>query len=802
MLELIIAVFPGIAALFLYKLSHRTFTLKKAAACVLFYSAVVNLCVFAGLKCIGMHHFNLFEMSVHFKIKWIILEAALTVWLAWVIRNIRKTDLSVLKQIFRRIFPAALFFIVTCAVYTPSSLFLGNIKEFSLPYIAIVPVILCMALLLFAVIYFIALWLIREKTLPFYIAFLFSITLAAYVQSNFLNASLPILDGALIQWQNYRTENLISVLVWILCIIVIFTAVCFKKEAAEKLMKYASLFFSAVQLVSLAALIVLNPLDTDTSYGFSKEAEFTVGSEENIIVFVIDTLQENVMEEYLASDAYQEDGLLNGFILFDNTVSGGASTKYGMSLLLTGMECDPAQKDYLKEAWDETTLYHDLHENGYDVRLYSVPNEFPGFHDEYFDNYKLIGNKQIEDYVGFGKNLYQLTGCLLMPQFIKDSFWLSTDTLLYHIKSTGYESDDIYFHNDFAAVGETLQTDYKKALRIYHMHGVHPTYNMTEDFVRVWDNGVTEQVVLRGDMRIIYAYINAMKEAGIFDTSTIIITGDHGRHSDGNPESNPAFLIKFPGQGDPHKLIRNSAPIHFRNVHATIAEAFLEDYSAYGPSVFDINQESDVERLHTINETITKQRLQLKSYDDSLTEARLIIIGEASNLEYRLWNPYEINRIDYQIGDIIDFTSDNSYADQLSYRLYKENNSAAASNELSICFQLRNWENQDLALHFVYSKIYNESQKVRVYAGGSKADQIILSPPHSDSAKNEIVVKIPKDCIKNDCLLLRLVFPNAVTPNQLDRTNPDTRILSVAFDAMWLETNPPLQAKVICSQPQ
>lgn len=784
MLELIIAVFPGILAFLIYKLSHRKFTLKKISACVLFYCVIVNLCIFVGLKCIGMQRFNLFEMSARFKIKWIILEAVLSALIAWMIKNIRSTDPGVLKQIVRRLFPVTLFFIVTCAIFTPSSLFLGNIKDFSLHYITIVPIILCMSFLLFTAIYMTALCLIREKTLPFFAALIFGITAAAYIQSNFLNAALPILDGALIQWKNYRMENVISALVWIICIVIVFTAVCLRKDAAEKFMKNASLFFSAVQLASLAALIFMNPLDETASCGFSKEAEFTVGSQQNIIVFVVDTLQEDVMEEYLASDAYKEDGSLDGFILFDNAVSGGASTKYGMSLLLTGMECDPAQNDYLQDAWDETTLYHDLHQNGYDVRLYSEPKEFPGFHDDYFDNYEFIGDKWLEDYFGFGKDLYQLVSCLLMPQFMKESLWLSADTLLYHIKSSGYESNDIYLHNDFSATGETLRTDYQKALRIYHMHGVHPTYNMTEDFVRVWDNGVSEQVVLRGDMRIIYAYINAMKKAGIYDTSVIIITGDHGRHSDGNPESNPAVLIKFPEQGDPHTLVRNSAPIHFRNLHATIAAAFLEDYSAYGPSVFDITQESDVERLHTINETITKQRLQLENYDEAIPEARLIVMGEASNLEYRLWNPYEINRVEYQIGDLIDFTSGNSYADQINYRLYRENGAATASNELSVCFQLKDWKKEDLEFHFVYSGIYNDLQKVRIYAGGSKVEYITLPPPHSD---NEISVKISKDCIKNDCLLLRLVFPNAVTPNQLNRSNPDTRILSVIFDSMWLE---------------
>lgn len=783
MLELVIVVLPGILAFLLYRFSHQELRWKKLVPAILFYTAVVNLCILAGLKFIGMQDFNLFEMSARFKIKWIALEIVLSAWITWVIRNIRKTDPAVLKQIMKRLFPATLFFIATYAIFTPSSLFLGNIREFSLRYIKIVPVLLCMSLFLFISIYFIALWLVREKALPFYVALIFSITVGAYIQSNFLNSKLPILDGALILWDEYRTENIVSTLVWILCFVLIFAAVYFGKEKAEKAVKYVSYFFSAVQMVSLVVLIIMNPLDDEASYGFSKEGEFTVGSEENIVIFIIDTLQEDVFEEYLASDAYKEDGVLDDFTLFDNAVSGGAPTAVAMPLFLTGSEYDPSRPfgDYLTDAWNETPLYHDLHQNGYDVRLYSTPVDIFNFPEGTFDNYAVIGDSWIENYRGFGSSLYQLVNYLLMPQFLKESFWLSTETLLYHINNTDYKLNDVYFHNDFVDAGETLQSDYEKAFRLYHLNGLHPPYSMTEDFERVWSFGVAEQTVLRGDMRIIYAYVNEMKRLGVYDKSTIIIAGDHGRHSHDNPETNPAVLIKLPMET--HELEHNSAPIHFRNIGATIAGTVLDDYSAYGPSVYDITDASDVERMQTIDDSIM-QRIKLENYDESLTCGRIIVYGDADAWDYQLWNPYEINRIDYSMGDIIDFTTGNSYADQISYRLYKENGGATASNELSICFHLEDYDKEDLELHFVYSDLYNDSQKIQVYAGGDKVENLICT---RNEIGKEMVTVIPKDSIRDDLLTLRMVFPNAVTPNQLDRSNPDMRVLSVVFDSMWLE---------------
>ncbi|MCM1251625.1 MAG: sulfatase-like hydrolase/transferase [Clostridium sp.] len=782
MLEFIIIILPIIIAFLIYRKCYDKIYLKKITVCILFYLLIPNLLILIGLKCIGMQSFSLFEMSARFKIKWIALELALSILITWIAGNIRRLHPATVKQTALRVFPAALFLIVTYAIYTPSSLFLGNIDEFSLHYKDIIPTLLFMTLFLFAAIYFIAFCLLRKKALPFYIAFIFGIALSTYLQGNFLNPKLPILDGALIDWSGYRTERIISTLLWVLCIVGILALTYWKTEKTEKCVKYISSFISAVQLVSLVVLIITNPLKDTSSYGFSKEGEFSIGTDENIIIFIVDTLQASTMKEYLASEAYGRDGTLDDFTFFDNTVAGGAPTAVALPLFLTGMEYDPTQSytDYKTEAWTETSLYDDLRQNGYDIRLYSEITAISNFPDTLFDNYIAIGDSWIDDYSAFSQSLYQLVNYLLMPQLLKERFWISTDTLLYTIQNVDYKIDDVYFHNDFLAADESLQTDYQKAFRLYHFNGVHPPYSMTEYFDRVWDFGVGEQKVLQGDMKIIYAYIEEMKRNGVYDASTIIIAGDHGQHTNDNPESNPALLIKLPQET--HELAYNSAPAHFRYITATIAATVLDDYSVYGPAIYDITDDSDTERLHTIDDSIM-ERIKLKNYDESSEYIRLIISGDADALEYTVWNPHEINRIDYAIGDMIDFTADNEYADEINYRLYKENGAATASNELSVCFALTDYKKGDISLHFTYSNLYNDSQKIRLYANGNKVENIVCT---RDDMGKEMTVVIPKEDITDNELIIRMVFPNAVTPNQLDRSNPDMRILSVAFDSMWL----------------
>ena len=787
MLELIIAVLPGILAFEACRCIHRkqpAFHQKKILLYILFYTVTTNLCILIGLKLIGMQKFNLFEMSTRFKVKWILLELALSFLITVIIFNIRNLSLSSCKSIFQRLFPSMLFFIITYVIFTPSSLFLKNINEFMLSYSNIAAILLSVSLILVIGQYVFSLCILNEKILHIFIAFLFSVTLCFYVQGNFLNPDLPTLDGTQIDWSSYNKVAITNAFFWLVCIILCLALSCLQKKRTEKVIKYISYFLSAVQAVSLIFLLLTIKPDNSENYGFSKEGEFSIGTQENVIIFIIDTLQASALEDYLTSDAYT-DASLDDFTFFDNTVAGGAPTHFALPILLTGIEYDPTQtfESYLQDICEETELYNDFHNNGYDIRFYSTTAPVLFFSESVADNYIITEKQWIENYPDFSFQLYKLTNFYLMPQFLKPYFWIADSELKDNIASSdsSYICDDVTFYKDLQSNGQ-LQTDYEKAFRFYHFFGVHRPFYINE-YAKLpgKEEEVSEQQALQGEMKIIYEYIEQLKQTDTYDQSTIIIMGDHGRHEKNNIEDNPAVLIKLPNES--HPLAHNSAPVCFRNLTALIAGCIMEDYSCYGPSVYDISEESDVERLHTVDGSIRKRTAIEDSYDDSLYGLRLITYGRSGNGEYKVWNPYEINRIDYPIGEVIDFATDNEYAKQITYRLYKENDAATASNELTICFALENYEKKDLTFHFIYSDLYNDSQKIRFYANGNKIENVICT---QDDIRKEMTVIIPKENITNNELILRMVFPGAVTPNQLDRSNPDMRVLSVAFDSMWL----------------
>ncbi len=794
MLVILIAVFPAIFTILAYRyFYHKESRLKdhwkELAILIVLYSIVANLLIVTGLHWIGLQSFNLFEMGVSFKLKWLGLQFGFGVIFMVIYHNIKCIYIEKLSlwRHFKKVLPAILFLDVTYAVFTPSSLFLSNIEEFSIAYFKIIPVLLVVMLILTLAAWLVALCFTNEKNAFFSSAIIFSVGFALYIQGNFLNPDFPALDGTELIWSNYATEEKISTVFWCVSIAAAFLAAWRWKDKTAKVVTYASGFLCLVQMLSLIVLVFTNPLGKTVDYGMSKEGQFSLGSKENIVIFVVDTLQADTLNQYVNSEAYIEGGL-DDFTFFDEAVGGGAPTRIAIPLLLTGYEYEPRQSidEYSEEAWQETPLYDDLHAKGWDVRLYTSMRATAGCSEKNIDNYEMTGAHWVGNYPKFGIQLYKLVNFYLFPQSFKEYFWLATDAISDEIASSnvGYSLDDLRFHQDLEAV-DALETGYEKAFRLYHFRGVHKPCYITANLERVKDADLSEQETLQGIMKIIFSYMEKMKEAGVYDNSMIIILGDHGRHEDGNLENNPAVLIKRPGES--HELEHNMAPIHFRNVFATMAANIMTDYSKYGPCVYDLDENTDVERCHTIDKSILNRNVFQEPNDDSLLYTRLMISGKAGEIEYHIFDPFSVNRILYHMGDKIDFEAGNAYAKELNYRLYQEDSVAIASNELSICFDLSESggkkSKKDFVFHFIYSDVYNDSQLMRVYANGKKIEYVTCTQEESGTEKT---VTIPAKNLKNDKLVIRMVFPGAALVEQTDSENSGSRILSMAFQSMWL----------------
>lgn len=132
----------------------------------------------------------------------------------------------------------------------------------------------------------------------------------------------------------------------------------------------------------------------------TKNDEFALSSQGNVVVFIVDTLDNDDAQKYVIN-RYSEE--LKDFTYFDNMIGGGAPTALGVPLMLTGYQYDTTQSlaDYRKKAYEEGTLIQDMSDNGYDVKLYTSSEYLNGVNQEAVSNTAGGQKYRISDKVQF-----------------------------------------------------------------------------------------------------------------------------------------------------------------------------------------------------------------------------------------------------------------------------------------------------------------------------------------------------------------------------------------------------------------
>ena len=498
------------------------------------------------------------------------------------------------------IYPQLIFLIVTFCIFMPSSLFLGNIDQFAVGFAALIPLLMAASLITAAVVILIGL-IVPKKICNIYAAVIFGGALAAYVQGNFLNPDFGVLNGRQIQWSQFKVNGIISTVVWIVLIVVPPVIVCFKKDIMTNIIKWGSLFLSSIQVVTLVVLIVSSKRSVDYSYVVTKNDEFALSSQGNVVVFIVDTLDNEDAQNYVI-DRYCEE--LKDFTYFDNMIGGGAPTALGVPLMLTGYQYDTTHSlaDYRKKAYEEGTLIQDMSDNGYDVKLYTSSEYLNGVNQEAVANTAGGQKYRISDKVQFFKNIYKMSAFYAFPQIIKQYFWFYGDDFAAcqapeNNNIIQYELDDSQLYADFKNNGGITVDAGNKTFTLYHMVGAHAPYEMNEQCVDVGETETSLDKQIQG----VFRYIN----------------------------ERPAVFVKM---ADTHNDVMqvNSDSVTFKNLYATYGEAALGQKSNYGNTLFDMAGVSQ-SRYHVAPWDVSKGMYPADEYLKNRDYSVFRIEGDAVN---------------------------------------------------------------------------------------------------------------------------------------------------------------------------
>ncbi|MDR3137179.1 MAG: sulfatase-like hydrolase/transferase [Coriobacteriales bacterium] len=503
---------------------------------------------------------------------------------------------------------------LTLLVFTMCDLLAANSDSLSylLPGI-IIPILLVG--LVAGVLFTGVLLIFRGRLFDLITALLLAVLLAAYLQGNFLNPDLGALTGDAIPWHALRGQTALNLLFWIGLIVAVLAVRYFSTRLFKIVILALPALLIVVQLAALAAIVPeLNPSIAAGSERTRYREVLTtkglteVSPQDNILIFLLDRFDEEYVSEILAQDPNFFEPL-DGFTHFNNNITHYRWTFPSVIEILTGNKLLTTGKaeEFAKLAYRKSTFLPQLKAADYELKLYS--DDIAYFDTElikpFFSNLQPL--EQELDIPHVLLRLGLLSAYRQAPIALKPMLWISTSDLvgLYQFSKGSHEVyvfDDVKFMKTIRS--RPLKADMpKKNFAFYHLMGPHTPLYMDEhaEYSSAGSSSVIRQGM--GSFRAVFEYLRQLRELGLYDQATIIITADHGYSGspaaaggglpwnvDPDPSVATLFVKPAGSFGAPMQL--NSAPVTTENLRATVIAAAGLDHAAYGPSYFEVPQDA------------------------------------------------------------------------------------------------------------------------------------------------------------------------------------------------------------------
>ena len=477
-------------------------------------------------------------------------------------------------------------------LYAPFEIYFPNKKDFWFDFYNIIGINIGLALLTAAVIF--GFLFLAHIIHPMVYKVLYCAGVVCffdfYVEGTFLAKNLPRLDGREIDWSIYSTHRILSIVVLLILIaaVIVLTATL-KFEKTEKYTQYALMAISAVLLVTVISLGVMNKgFAKKERLVINKDCEFEFSNDTNIIILVLDAVDGDAFDKLLEEHPEYYD-VFSDFTYYGNMVSTYTQTDTSMPYLFTGVfwggeKAEPFE-DYLSREIENSVFFEKFQADNYRIGFYE-PFIFPTKGDRIttFDNVYRTGMMGIE-FKSYFKNMTKLVGFKYAPFDIKKHCEIYYKNFMADerdvIRDNIFQDDNDEFLYDFKNSAFTTSND--KFLKIYHVEGAHVPFVYDEKLNRVSNSDYKMSV--EGSMYLADEFLKTLKENGVYDNSAIIILADHGFSEEDIPEDrlHPIFFAKGIGESR-DRMVINDAQVSFEDFAEAVDRLKA---GAYSDGIFD-----------------------------------------------------------------------------------------------------------------------------------------------------------------------------------------------------------------------
>ena len=579
-------------------------------------------------------------------------------------------------------------------------------------------------------------------------------TLCVFVQNYFMSSYLPALTGDDINWGLYSTWKYLGYGLWGGAFLLLPLLALIRPRFMKGVVYGLLLFFLCAETVS-GTVEAATATHTNKRIGthFTLNGMYETAEEGNVVVLISDTFEGTYMNRIL--EEYPETReMLSDCTYYDNVTGVSIFTHYSYAKLMTGVDfpMGKASEEGVSWCFDHQTTLDRITGNGWDIAYYNEYSPTPAIEDKIinYSDQQLHPDRRtawLLTKMLFRASLFRSAPQPLKPYFIV--YTIDFEYMKYELKDACpfIENDTIYYYN-LLDNGLTPVTG-KPRYSVVELYGVHEPSLRGADFELLENReelSVEERKIqaARGSLTLLRAYLDALKAAGTYDQTTVIMTADHGF----NMRFYPMLLVKEAHRPEDGFRV-DSSPISLQSDYEDLIAGMTE-----GKSFSDL-----AEALTKEERTRTALDFRSPTYWEKTNRRSVVEIrGEAKDpasyftaRDEFLTDDSFPGRCEINVPFLSDGHENNTAA------IYGRDDGAVSGHSILFDAFLKQEESRPLVFKANVQNLTGKIQRIEVTLNGEKTGETIKLEP---KARTEISVPLPEGTYTR--LSLQLNFPDAM----------------------------------------
>lgn len=727
--------------------------------------------------------------------------------------NKPSTGKDILKSVKHSIVPSLLL-VLNIFFFGTFSIYIANSGEFQISYLQITYLLLLpsLATLIFLQVLYI---ILRTPVRGYYLTLILILGILTYIHSNILLWDYGILDGTDLDFTNdWRAWS--DGAIWMLLLI---TGIIYH----QKIIEYALPISGLLILIQFAGASVSYFQSSDDPLIIKQVQEFPdslgqFSKNGNVIHIILDAFQADIFEELLSENPTYS-GLLSGFTFFRDATTPSAVTYLSVSASLSGKVFlnDQLISEYLEDTLRGENLYSFFDRHGYEIDV--ATSLWWNKSNELFSSYFRIPAPYLTENQNLSTTLmvFDLSIFRQVPHFLKPLVY-NSQTWLFSNNFTQNPAlrFEHYAHNAFLEDLSFRMSATNRPPVYKFIHLVTPHAPMVSDKTCSFPGQVlaynrvnfTQQSLCT--MRTVGNFLQNLKKNGIYDSSLILIHGDHGggvpftmRAHNGQITSSkdtkyklwgaplPLILVKPPNETGPLRI--SNSQVQLNDIPATVSSLLGLENNFQGRPMYDLQEENIVDRQYYWSD-IHRNDAGAKDFYDYLYTYEI----RGSVYDEKSWSTGEVLS-----SNVLDERGPYKWDSRITFGKKGTSKLVQVKGWSISSSDYITWSNDGISILSLdipkpttdIELIINikpfiapgklDRQRVEVYIGRRKVGEWFVTKPEF----HDETMSIPKEYFGNGGLTeVRFVFPDAKSPSDLG-VNKDLRKLGLAFRSILLREN-------------